>query len=252
MRSVLVLIATLAMFFFNWLASSGRFGVTPKDISDAYPTLLTPAGYTFSIWALIYAGMLAFAVYQLLPANGIRFRPVRSFYIFTCALNCAWLYVWLQNQVAASFGVIAALTIIVGFICVRVRDAGSYAEFWFVKSPFGLYFGWLTAATAVNFLVLLAYLNVRLSATVMTVIAVAAILAIAAFGVLVRVKLANYLYPFAIAWALTGIAVQQSGKNTAVVVACAAGVVTSLIAAVSVVLSLSSEPPTTPTRTDEL
>ncbi|MFP5281856.1 MAG: hypothetical protein ACLGIF_00210, partial [Actinomycetes bacterium] len=36
-------------------------------ISDAYPTPITPAGYAFSIWGLIYAAALVLAVYQLLP-----------------------------------------------------------------------------------------------------------------------------------------------------------------------------------------
>lgn len=243
MRSILVVIATAATLFFNWLASSGRFGVTPGNISDAYPTVITPAGYTFAIWSLIYTGLVAFSIYQLLRSNAVKYRSIRSLYILTCLLNCLWLYVWMQNQIAASFGIIFTLTVITGLICARLRDATAYGEFWLAKMPFGLYFGWLTAATFVNFFVLLSYLNVEMSVTARTVLAVALLLMAAVFGVLVRLKLTNYLYPLAIAWALTGIAVEQSGKNTAVVVACAIGVIVTLIATVSFVLSLSSEQP---------
>src|SRR5688572_22486589 len=88
MRSILVLAATIGVIVFNWLAATGRLGSDTGAISDKYPTMLTPAGYAFSIWSLIYLGIIAFSIYQMLPANLSRFRSVRSFYIFSCALNC--------------------------------------------------------------------------------------------------------------------------------------------------------------------
>ncbi|HKP69512.1 MAG TPA: hypothetical protein VJV05_09525, partial [Pyrinomonadaceae bacterium] len=92
MRSFLVLAATIGVLVFNWLAATGRLGGTDTEaISAKYQTLVTPGGYAFSIWSLIYVGLLAFSVYQLLPSNVSRFRPVRTLYILTCALNCAWL-----------------------------------------------------------------------------------------------------------------------------------------------------------------
>ena len=58
-RSFLVLAATLGVIGFNALASMGYVnGVTPGEISDNYPTSITPAGYAFSIWSLIYLGRL--------------------------------------------------------------------------------------------------------------------------------------------------------------------------------------------------
>jgi hypothetical protein len=65
------------------------------------------------------------------------------------------------------------------------------------------------------------------------------ILVAAALGVLIRIRLTNYFYPLAVAWALTAIAVKQSGQ-TAVVVACAMGVIACLIATLSFVMSLNS------------
>ncbi len=38
-------------------------------ISDANASPVTPAGYAFSVWGLIYAACLALAVYQLLPSQ---------------------------------------------------------------------------------------------------------------------------------------------------------------------------------------
>ena len=77
-RSYLVLAATAGTIIFNWLAAVGRVGgVTPKEISDNYPTVVTPSGYAFTIWSLIYAGLVAFSIYQLLPRNVTRYRTLR-------------------------------------------------------------------------------------------------------------------------------------------------------------------------------
>jgi benzodiazapine receptor len=242
-RSILVLAATFGVIVFNWLAATGRLGSDTGAISDKYPTMLTPAGYAFSIWSLIYLGIVAFSIYQLIPANLARFRSVRSFYIFSCALNCAWLYFWHREQIAVCFAVILALAINLLVICYLLRNPESTGDTWAAKAPFGIYFGWVTAATLVNFTILLKFWNVSLSPTTGTVLAVSLILLAAGLAVAVRLKLTNYFYPLAVAWALTAIAVKQSGQ-TAIVAAAAIGVVACLIASASFVMGLRSS--TTP------
>ena len=240
MRSFLVLAATIGVIIFNWLAATGRLvGTDTAAISAKYQTLVTPAGYAFSIWTLIYVGLVAFSVFQLLPANVARFRPVRSLYIFTCALNCAWLYFWQQEQIVVCFVIILTLAVALFAINFIIREPESMTDAWIAKGAFGLYFGWVTAAMLVNFAIMLKFLNALASPTTETILAVVLILVAAALGVLIRIRLTNYFYPLAVAWALTAIAVKQSGQ-TAVVVACAMGVIACLIATLSFVMSLNS------------
>lgn len=238
-RSFLVLAATIGVIVFNWIAATGRLGQDTGAISDSYPTLITPARYAFSIWSLIYLGMVAFSVYQLLPANLVRYRSVRSFYIFSCALNCGWLYFWNAEQITICLFIIVALMMILYLINQRVQNSATVVESWLVKAPFGIYFGWVTAAMAVNFAVWLKYLRIEMSSTVETAIGVGLILWAALTAVVVRIKFTNYFYPLAVAWALTAIAVKQSGK-TAIVVAAAVGVVACLIASATYVMGLRS------------
>ena len=239
-RSYLVPLATLGMIAFNWLAAIGRVnGVLPSDISDKYPTPVTPAGYAFSIWSLIYVGMIAFSIYQLTPAATDRFRNLRSLYILTCALNCAWIYMWHSDQIAICFVLILLLAACLYLINLKLRETVGLKEYWFAKAPFGLYFGWVTAATLVNFAVLLVHWNVSFSATAWMWLGIGLILLAAALAVIVRIRLNNYLYPLAIAWALTGIGVKQSGQ-TLIVVATAVGTIVGLIAALSFVVGLPS------------
>lgn len=239
-RAILVLVATFGVIAFNFLAAAGRINnITPEEISDKYATLVTPAGYAFSIWSLIYAGLIAFSIYQLLPSNLVKFRSIRTFYILSCALNCGWIYFWHNDQIAVCFALIFLLAASLFLINLYLRTTETPGEYWLAKAPFGIYFGWVTAATLVNFAILLVYWNVQLSPSAQTGLSVGLILLAAALGVLIRIHLLNYLYPLAIAWALTAIAVKQSGQ-TPIVVAAAIGVIACLIATLSFVMSLPS------------
>lgn len=238
-RAILVVAATVGTIAFNWLAAIGYVnGVTPAEISDRYPTNVTPAGYAFTIWSLIYLGMLGFSVYQLLTPNLARLRPLRSTVILSCALNCAWIFFWHSDRIEISFAIILALTISIAILVYRASKLGSMKDALLVKAPFGLYLGWLSAATLVNLAILLAYLKID-TAGFSGILGAGLMMAAAAFAVGVRIRLLNYVVPLAVAWALTAIAVKQSG-NTLIVSAAAVGVIACLIASLSFVVSLPS------------
>lgn len=238
-RATLVAAATIGVIAFNWLAAVGLIGgVTPDQISAKYPTPITPAGYAFTIWSLIYLGLIVFSIYQILPANLARFRSVRSLYILTCALNCGWIYMWHSDQIAICLLLIVLLAAVLFLVNLNLRGADTVKDYWAVKAPFQIYFGWVTAASLVNFFVLLVHLQIDLSPTASRNLAIALIAIAAALGVLIRVGIRAHLYPLAIAWALTAIAVKQSGQ-TLIIVACAVGVIACLIAALSFVVTLS-------------
>ena len=238
MRAVLVIVATIGTIFFNFLAATGRVNdVAPNVISDKYPTVLTPAGYAFSIWSLIYLGMAAFSVYQILGANLLRFRAVRSLYIFSCLLNCGWIYFWHRDQIGICLVVIFMLLATLFLMLILLRRSEASGGALFTKVPFGIYAGWVTAASLVNFVIFLKYEGIEFSNIVWNSIGAMLIIFAAMIAILVRAKLKNYVYPLAVAWALTAIAIKQSG-NTSIVVAAAIGVVTCLVTAGSVVVDL--------------
>jgi hypothetical protein len=238
MRSMLVIVATIATIVFNGLAAAGYInGVTPEIIAAKYPTLITPAAYAFSIWSLIYVGLIGFSLYQALPANISRLRPLRSLYIVTCVLNCAWIFFWHRDQVAMCFAIILLLLGVLLVIRIKLKELDSFAEIWALQAPFGLYCGWVTAAALVNCAVLLVSMGVKMSPPADAIIAVILILTAAAAAIIVRVKIWDFFYPLAIAWALTAIAVKQSG-NTAIVISAALGVVICMVTTGSFVVNL--------------
>lgn len=240
LQQILVIIATIGMIIFNGLAATGNLGGTDTAaVSDKYPTHITPAGYAFAIWSLIYFGMLAFGIYQALPSNAEKFRGLRRIYIISCIANCFWLYVWSQESIVVCLGIIIVLLVCLGIINVKLRATETLGEYWLAKVPFGIYFGWVTAATILNAAIALVYLGVKTSDSTANLFGAFLILIAAALGAVVRWKLKNYFYPLAIAWALTAIAVKQSGQ-TIVVSAAAVGVIVCLIAAISFVMDMPS------------
>jgi hypothetical protein len=239
-KAVLVLLATVSTIVFNVLAATGYVnGITPAEISDKYPTVITPAGYAFSIWSLIYFGLSAFSIYQLLPGNLERFGGIRTLYIASCVLNCAWIYFWHHDQIGICVILIFALAISLVLIMAKFRNTVTLAETFVVKGTFGMYAGWVTVASLVNLLVYFRYVESPLASSNLVAVVIVIIATVAA--TLATRLAANHFYPFAVAWALTAIAVKQSA-NTKIVVACALGVIVSLLMAVSFVLRLPSAP----------
>ncbi len=173
-----------------------------------------------------------------MPSNAERFRSIRSVYILTCAANCAWLYFWHNQAILISVGVIFLLLGTLAVININLRKTKSLAEFWFAKFPFGLYFGWVTAASILNATIALLYLKVQVSDSLAVILGAALLLIATALGVIIRFKLNNPFYPLAIAWALTAIAVKQSGQ-TLIVASAAVGVITLLIAALSFLVNMN-------------
>merc|ERR1711998_602600 len=48
----------------TFISVTGVFGKTNSEVSALYQTLITPAGFTFSIWGLIFTAELLFVVAQ--------------------------------------------------------------------------------------------------------------------------------------------------------------------------------------------
>lgn len=240
LKAILVIAATGGTILFNWMAAKGYINnVTPEVVSDKYQTFLTPAGYAFSIWGLIYLGLIAFSIYQALPKNAERFRRVRTIYILSCVANCAWIYFWHHEMILVCLAVIFVLLGTLVSINLSLRGGDSASENWLARVPFGIYFGWVTVASILNFTIALVYLNVKFSDSTTVFIASALIALLTILGIIIRLKLKIYVYPLPIAWALTAIAVAQSGK-TPIVVAAAFGTIFSLVAALSFVMDMKS------------
>jgi hypothetical protein len=231
--NVLALIATIAV---NGLANALPLnGLTTGEISDRFKVYFVPAGYVFSIWGLIYLGLIAFAVYQALPVqrDNPRLRRIGYLFALSCLANIAWLFLWHYEQFALTLIAMFSLLGLLIALYVRLgsgRFAAPGAERWLVRLPFSIYLGWVSVAAIANVTSTLDYLKwdgagipPQVWAVIMLVVGVVLALAMS----LTRADLA---YVLVLIWAYAGIAVRQSGAPLVATAALvAAGVLVLLV-----------------------
>jgi len=215
-RQILVIIATFATVIFNIAANALPLnGLDTGEISDRFKIFFVPAGYVFSIWGLIYLGIIAYAIYQVLPSQreNPRLRSIGYIFILSCAANIAWLYMW--HYEIFNFTLVAMLVLLFSLIAIYLRlDIGrsevSNGERWAVHIPFSIYLGWITVATIANTTQLLYYLDWNgwgISPEIWTVIMLAAGVVISA---LMSISRADVAYSLVLVWAYVGIAAMHS------------------------------------------
>ena len=219
LRQILVLVAVVSTIIVNGLANALPInGQQTGDISDRFDVFFVPAGYVFSIWGLIYVGLIAYGIFQALPAqrDNAQLRAIDiPFYVASLA-NIVWIFLWHYEYFALTLAVMLILLVSLITIYLRLnigRSQPPAAERWFVHLPFSIYLGWITVATIANATSLLDYLSWNgfgISEQTWFVIMLAVALVVAALMTWTRRDVA---YLLVLAWAFAGIAVKHSDNS---------------------------------------
>jgi len=216
-RQILVILSIALTLVVNVLANALPInGLNTGQISDSFDVYFVPAGYVFSIWGLIYIGLVAFAVFQALPSQreNPRLRAAGPWIILSGLANSAWIFLWHYQQFPLTLLVMLVLlaSLIITYLRLGTsRTNVSTLETWMARVPFSIYLGWITVATVANATSVLDYLNWNgfgLSEEAWMVIILAAVLVIAALMNFTRRDVA---YTLVILWALAGISVKHAG-----------------------------------------
>lgn len=228
----------------NSLAGSTTIlgGKNTATISDSNPTLITPAGYVFSIWGVIYVLLGVFVVYQALPSRQEEEFQKRVGWLFVLsnAANIVWLFLWQYGYLSLSVPVMFLLlaTLIGIYLRLGIGKAQvTMRERLAVHLPFSVYLGWITIATIAN--VAAALVSVGWDGfglgpeTWATLIILVALL----ITILVVAARKDVAYSLVIMWALVGIAMKQSGNQTVVMLTEASAAI--IVVAVVVVVLLT-------------
>jgi hypothetical protein len=196
---------------------SGAFGGTPiAEAADgalsSSATPVAPGTPAFAIWSVIYAGLLAYAVWQALPAQRQDPRQRRTGWLaaLSMLLNAAWIGVVQAGALWLSVLVIAALLVVLVRIVLASRPPRSWVESLLVDGTFGAYLGWVTIATIANVTAALAASGVGelgLGATGWSVVLLAAA---AVVGVGYARFTGRLSIALALAWGLAWVAVARS------------------------------------------
>lgn len=202
----LFLIVTLAI---NTLGAIGIInGLSQKQISDMYVTLITPSPATFSIWSVIYSLLLISVIVMIVRKNDTYYDnaidQITGLFRISCVLNVTWIVSFSYLLVELSLIFILGFVITLALICQKLLKIQDRKR-WLLPLTFGLYTGWLVIATVVNTaaaLVKLKWNGFGLANDAWGII----ILVIAVFLVIfVLSKNRNAAFPLPVAWAYFGI-----------------------------------------------
>lgn len=202
---------------------------------SADSTLLAPATPAFSIWSVIYTGLVAYTAWQWLPSQKSNPRQRSLGWVVACSmlLNAAWILSVQAGWLPVSVLVIVALLVVlvVAFRRYISRRPASVPEAVVVDGTLGLYLGWASVAVCANIAAALKAAGFSGFGWRPEVWSIAVLVVVAAVGIAVAVKGEGRLaLAAAIAWGLAWITVGRSADSpesapTAIAAAAAAAAV---------------------------
>ncbi|MCX7792070.1 MAG: tryptophan-rich sensory protein [Chloroflexaceae bacterium] len=236
-RQAAVVAALSATISANVLANTLPLnGQTTGEVAARFPLPIIPAGYAFSIWGVIYSGLIGYAVYQALPRqrDNERLRRIAWPFVASCAANVAWLLLWHYNRYGLTLGAMAGLLLALVTIDLRLgRARGPWVEQLLVRLPFSIYLGWISVATIINVAVTLydaGWEGTPASREAWT----AGLLSLgAALGATMGVARGDPAFPAVIAWAFSGVATKQAGTPLVAPMAWAAAAASLAVAPIA-------------------
>ena len=220
-RQIATLVGIFAAFGVNvWANTNPPNGLTIGEISQQIfrDVLITPAGYAFAIWGLIYLGLFSLGIYQVLPAqrNNPLMRKIGYKLAIASIAQIIWVICFLYRQYTASF--LAMLCILLPLIGAywslpfkpsRFRRITKWQK-WLIRTPISIYLAWISVATILNGAIVLEswqWSGWGISAVWWTAIMLLVAGFIAHFVAIPRL---DYAYAGVFIWASIAIAVKNS------------------------------------------
>lgn len=185
-----------------------------QDLSAKYQTIITPAGFAFSIWGIIFLAEAVFCVAQVFPAyrsSSLVVKGVGYSYVGVCVAQAIWSIAFEFEQIILSL--IAMLTIL--FFLLRIvnqlykvridneeEEDSKRRDYWLTVFPFSIHAGWILVASLVN--INLVFVRFKAPANVQLAIAITSIVLIyiGTAATLQSPYEPNYVIPTVFAWAL--------------------------------------------------
>ena len=220
-HQVATVLATMGTIAVNILANALPLnGLNTGEISDRFEIYFVPAGYVFSIWSIIYLGLLAYTVYQALPsrADDPLLRKIAPYYWVGNLANAVWIFLWHYEVFNWTLPFMVIILASLLLINRNLSEAEGFNK-WLVKLTFSIYLGWISVATVANASQWLYYISwngwgIAAATWAVIMLGVAALL-----GILMSWLENDTAYGLVLIWAFVGITVSQAGTSSVVVLA---------------------------------
>ena len=173
----------LLLLLFNYYATRPNEGpfrhlfgnATTGEVSDKFYIEITPAGWAFSIWGLIYAWQTAWIIYSLtllcrVGSQGLISPVLLIVYAVSSIVNIAWLILWSRELIQSSSILLFAISFLLygsmalSYATVNIESrAISKRDFILVQvlvnNGLALYTTWTTIASLINLTMAITYVN---------------------------------------------------------------------------------------------
>lgn len=194
------------------------WGIGQRQFAAQGDGTLRVAAYAFSIWGLLYFGLLAYAMRRLILAHDGAVEAAMDIPLAVASLGCG---LWI---VAAGFNLMTLTVIVIlgsliaaltGLLRLRkLRPRLNWPDRATLVWPLSALTGWLTAAAVVNVLTVLTAKGLIGSPSTPAALAGIAAAALAALAILLVTRLASYAVPAV--WALIGVFVAERADQPSV------------------------------------
>ncbi|MCS6990044.1 MAG: hypothetical protein NZM06_11065 [Chloroherpetonaceae bacterium] len=204
----------VAVAFF---AIEERFGGSPFEPLERYPTHLSPIPWSLYAVAPLLAGMAALSAFQFFPKQRVNKRLARSrFYLTTAMLLFgAWAMAWCYGALFAS--AVAMTLMVAAFakaaMAMELRVAVPPSEVWLARAPVALFFGWSTTLAVVNWATLFRSLKWKLQWLSPEAWAALMLAALALFSLWFCLRFWDLFFIGAVVWGFLGIALKQDASE---------------------------------------
>jgi hypothetical protein len=191
-------------------------GYNTGQVSAFYPNTFVPAGFTFSIWGVIYLLLFSYTIgftyytlkQQQFPKAFAFIERIHIYFLLTCVFNMAWIVAWhyLQIELSVVIMLLFLITLIQLFLkSTTMANALTTTQKFILQTPFIVYLGWISVATIANITALLvSYKWIALSIAPVYWSAAMILIAIL-LSVLMLKKFQAIAFALVVAWALWGI-----------------------------------------------
>jgi hypothetical protein len=247
LRQVAVISAVVFMIIAA-MVGTGLLGGTPvQDLQggalDADGSYLAPARPAFSIWSVVYVGLILYAVWQALPGQRAnpRQRALGWVIALTCVLNGLWLVVAQFATLPLTVGAIVLLLVALGVafrLAVVTRAPGEgVVDALLIDGVTGIHLGWVTLATVANTAAWLTDIGDPAWAGAADAWGVAVLVVVGVIGLSIAWASGWRIAPsLAIGWGLSWLAV---GRLTGEPASAAIGVTAVVVASIVVVVPVA-------------
>ncbi|MBX9783107.1 MAG: hypothetical protein K2X48_07425 [Chitinophagaceae bacterium] len=145
-------------------------GLNTGEVSALFDNRFVPAGFTFSMWGIIYLFLFAWvAASAIILWKGDEKEPlfehvkrIAPLFLITCILNAVWIFLWHYLQIVFTLIVMLWLlrTLIAIYRKMQLhRNIITGVNLWTLYAPFVIYLAWICVATIANTSALLVHVQ---------------------------------------------------------------------------------------------